>query len=117
MIMKVSDDFNYIHKELDFHKLPYKEEIERSTSIDRTWTWRQSVVPTILPEISARRSLLEPSFRYLSPGSEGEKFRPLDHLRQIPFVHLDRFVTILPCGTHKCVYITIVHVLLQKPLN
>ena len=36
---------------------------------------------TMLPEISARRSLLgEPRFRYLSPGSEGEKCRPLDHL-------------------------------------
>ena len=27
---------------------------------------------TMLPEISARRSLLEPSVRYLSPGREGE---------------------------------------------
>ena len=34
---------------------------------------------TMLPEISARRSLLEPNFRYLSPGREGEKCRPLDH--------------------------------------
>ena len=34
---------------------------------------------TMLPEISARRSLLEPSVRYLSPGREGEKCRPLDH--------------------------------------
>ena len=34
---------------------------------------------TMLPEISARRSLLEPRFRYLSPGREGEKCRPLDH--------------------------------------
>ena len=33
---------------------------------------------TILPKISARRSLLEPSFRCLSPGREGEKCRPLD---------------------------------------
>ena len=42
---------------------------------------------TMLPEISARRSLLEPSFRYLSPGREGEKCRPLDHACQNPFVH------------------------------
>ena len=28
-------------------------------------------------------SLLEPSFRYLSPGSEGEKCRPPDHSRHI----------------------------------
>ena len=42
---------------------------------------------TMLPEISARRSLLESSFRYLSPGREGEKCRPLDHTWQNPFVH------------------------------
>ena len=35
---------------------------------------------TMLPEISARRSLLEPSFRYLLPGREGERCRPLDHM-------------------------------------
>ena len=45
---------------------------------------------TMLPEISARRSLLEPSFRYLSPGREGEKCRPLDHLGHIPFVNSAR---------------------------
>ena len=45
---------------------------------------------TMLPEISARRSLLEPSFRYLSPGREGEKRRPLDHMWQNPFVHSAR---------------------------
>ena len=28
-----------------------------------------------------------PSFRYLLPGSDGEKCRPLDHMRQIPFIH------------------------------
>ena len=31
-------------------------------------------------------------FRYLSPGSEGEKCRPLDHTRQIPFIHSSRFM-------------------------
>ena len=45
---------------------------------------------TMLPEISARRSLLEPSFRYLSPGREGEKCRPLDHTWQNPFVQSAR---------------------------
>ena len=45
---------------------------------------------TMLPKISARRSLLEPSFRYLSPGIEGEKCRPLDHTWQIPFGHSAR---------------------------
>ena len=81
----------------------------------------------MLPEISARRSLLEPSFRYLSPGREGEKCRPLDHMGQIPFIHSDRFLTcsnfyiytivyqlFLPCGTYKCVYMTIAHAPLQK---
>ena len=65
----------------------------------------------MLPEISARRSLLEPRFRCLSPGREGEKCRPLDHMWQIPFIHSVRFVLLhhfhiyvkdsqlpLPCG-------------------
>ena len=70
----------------------------------------------MVPEISARRSLLEPSFRYLSPGREGEKCRPLDHMGQIPFIHSDRFLIcynfyiytivyqlFLPCGTKVCI--------------
>ena len=85
----------------------------------------------MLPEISARRSLLEPSFRYLSPGREGEKCRPLDHMGQIPFIHSDRFLILnnfyiytilshlfLPCGTvcgkNKCLHMTIAHALSQK---
>ena len=47
---------------------------------------------TMLPEISARRSLLEPSFRYLSPGREGEKCRPPDHTWQNPFVLSARLI-------------------------
>ena len=35
----------------------------------------------------------EPSFRYLSPGREGEKCRPLDHRWQIPFIHSARFIS------------------------
>ena len=35
---------------------------------------------TTLPEISARLSLLDSSFRYLLPGSEGEKGLPLDYI-------------------------------------
>ena len=46
----------------------------------------------MFPEISARRSLLELSFRYLSPGIEGEKCRPLDHTWQIPFIHSVQFL-------------------------
>ena len=41
----------------------------------------------MLSEISARRSLLEPSFIYMLPGREGEKCRSLDHVWQIPFIH------------------------------
>ena len=52
--MKVFGDFNYIPKELDYHKLPYKEEIERSTS----GRGARALYQTMLTEISARRSLL-----------------------------------------------------------
>ena len=34
----------------------------------------------------------EPSFKYLSPGSEGEKCRPLDHMEQIPFIHSTQYI-------------------------
>ena len=60
----------------------------------------------------------ELSFRYLSPGSEGEKRRPLDHMRQIPFIHSTRFISTSnsyiyrtvfqlfpPCGALKCVLV------------
>ena len=33
------------------------------------------------------------SFRYLSPGIEGEKCRPLDHMWQIPFFPLTRIIS------------------------
>ena len=57
-------------------------------------------------------------FRYLSSprGREGEISRPLDHKRQIPFIHSTRFIdstnfyiyiTVFsifsPCGTLRCV--------------
>ena len=59
-------------------------------------------------------------FRYLSSptGREGEISRPLDHMRQIPFIHLAQplvsnnyyiYRTVLeifsPCGTLRCVLI------------
>ena len=86
---------------------------------------------TMLPEISARRSLLEPSFRYLSPGREGEKCRPLDHTWQIPFVHsaglivgsnsyIYNSILVISCMwyvqvyRHHHAYLTIAHVLLHK---
>ena len=57
-------------------------------------------------------------FRYLSSptGREGEISRPLDHMRQIPFIHSARlidstncyisrtvFYIFSPCGTLRCV--------------
>ena len=75
----------------------------------------------MLPEISARRSLWEPRFRYLSPGSEGKKCRPLDHMWQIPFIHSVQFFTLsnlhiyikvcrffLPSGTDTYVLVWLV---------
>ena len=42
----------------------------------------------------------ELSFRYLSPGREGEKCRPLDHTWQIPFFHSAR----LTIGSNYYIY-------------
>mgnify|MGYP006896130148 CR=1 FL=1 len=58
---------------------------------------------TMFPEISTRSSLLEPSFRYLSPGSEEEKCRALDHMRQTPFIHSARFLT----SSYFYIYVTV----------
>ena len=86
---------------------------------------------TMFPEISTWASLLEPRFRYLSPGSEGEKCRALYHMRQTPFIHSARFlissyfyiyVTVLklfpPFGTsslsQNSANLTISHAVLQK---
>ena len=68
------------------------------------------------PEISRRRSFLEPGFRYLSPGSEGEKCRP----------HLVWFITqrnssicvgmsqvFLPCDTYEYVLLRNTECVLQ----
>ena len=64
----------------------------------------------MLPEISARRSLLEPRFRYLSPGSEGENCRPLDHMWQIPFIHSVQIA--LTCNFH--IYMKVCRFVLQS---
>ena len=66
MIMRVFDDSNYIHKELDYHKKKKLSAVPLNVAPERRTT-RCSL---------AWRSLLEPNFRYLSPGSEGEKCRP-----------------------------------------
>ena len=74
-------------------------------------------------------------FRYLSSptGREGEISRPLDHMRQIPFIHSARpkdstnfyiyrtvFEIFSPYCTLTCIlmrgYLTIVHALLQEHL-
>ena len=56
---------------------------------------------TMLPEISARLSLLDQRFWYLLPGSDAEKSRPLDYMWEIPFIHLDRFAIICIQGKRK----------------
>ena len=73
----------------------------------------------------------ELSFRYLSPGIEGEKCRPLDHRWQIPFIHSTRFISssnsiyTTPRSSHFLhvvhssaswygAHLTIAHALLQK---
>ena len=87
---------------------------------------------TMLPEIFARRSLLEPSFRYLSPGREGgremsaprpyvtEPFPPLSsiinwkqflYMRQHSIYFLHVVGSSVSCGG---AYLTIAHALLQK---
>ena len=54
---------------------------------------------TSIPEISARGSLiLRAKFQIpVGPrsGREGEKCRPLDHMRQIPFIHQAPFVSFI----------------------
>ena len=47
----------------------------------------------------------EPRFRYLSPGSEGEKCRPLDHLWQTPFIHSARYIN----SSKSHIYRTVFH--------
>ena len=47
---------------------------------------------TMFPEISARWSLLEPTFRYLLSDREGEKCWSLNHAWQIPFFHSAQFI-------------------------
>ena len=92
----------------------YRAENERSTS----GRGARASYRTMFPEISARWSLLDPSFGYPSPGREGEKCRPLDHMWQIPFVHSGQFVITSylyiyvkahqqfhPCGRQRCVLV------------
>ena len=55
------------------------------------WTWCQSVVPNDFPrDFGPWVAFVELRFRYLSSptGREGEISRPLDHMRQIPFIQL-----------------------------
>ena len=83
-----------------------------------------------LASCSPRGRFCELSFRYLLPGSEGEKCRPLDHMWQTPFIHSVRvilssnfyiyetfFYLFNPCGKFKGVmadtYATMAHALLN----
>ena len=64
------------------------------------------------PRFQPGDRLCEPSFRYLSPGSEGEKCRPLDHIRQIPFIHSTRsYLVAIPIYTvqHSTFFLHVVH--------
>ena len=58
--------------------LAYKQENERSTS--RSGRGARASYLTKFPKVSARSLLLDPNFRYLLPGNEGEKCRSLDHI-------------------------------------
>ena len=42
---------------------------------------------TMLPRFRPGDRFNELGFRYLSLGREGEKYWPLAHMRQIPFIH------------------------------
>ena len=70
-------------------------------------------------------------FRYLSSptGREGEISRPLDHMRQIPFIHSARvidgtnfciyrtvFQIFSPCGTLRCVLMYSIFNICARPL-
>ena len=46
-------------------------------------------------------------FRYLLTGREGEISRPLDHTRQIPFIHLARLTDSANFCIYRRVYIDI----------
>ena len=72
----------------------------------------------------------ELSFRYLLPGSEGEKCRPLDHMWQTPFIHSVRvilrsnfyiyetfFYLLNPCGKFKGVMAATYSTNAHAPLN
>ena len=68
----------------------------------RKWNANRAVPLDAVPERRTERCsprfrlgdrFCELSFRYLSPGSEGEKCRPLDHMWQIPFIHSTRSLT------------------------
>ena len=74
-----------------------------------------TVLIDVVPEHRTERFLLrfrpvgrfcELRFRYLSSptGREGEISRPLDHMRQIPFIHLARPID----STNCCIYRTVV---------
>ena len=64
----------------------------------------------VVPERRTKRfrpvgRFCELRFRYLSPptGREGEISRPLDHMRQIPFIHSARLID----GTNFYIYRTV----------
>ena len=63
---------------------------------------KRAVLLDVVPERRTKRysprfrpsdRFCEPSFRYLLPGSEGGKCRPLDQRKQIPLIHSVRLIS------------------------
>ena len=105
---------------------------------------KRAVPLDVVPELRTKRCsprfrpgdrFCESSFRYLLPGSEGWKCRPLDQRKQIPFIHSVRLISsdnfyiywtlfylFPPSGAFKCVVVwcdvnlTITHALLSNNL-
>ena len=105
----------------------------------RKWNTKKTVPLHVVPERRTERfpprfrpvgRFCELRFRYLSPPTDREReiSRPLDHMRQIPFIHSARlidstnfyiyrtvFYLFLLCGTSKCVLIRCIWQLHMRP--
>ena len=115
--------FSWAHEEYFFPSIVVRTLVQRKLRM-RQQNTKATVLLDVAPERRTKRCsprfrpggrFCELSFRYLSPGREGEKCRPLDHMWQIPFIHSTRFITsdnfyiynwafflLSPCGTFKC---------------
>ena len=76
------------------------------------WAWCQSVLPNDAPRNLGSEVAFGAKFQ-IPVAREGGKCRPLDHTRQIPFVHSARSIIgnnsyiyssiLVICGTFKCI--------------